>query len=317
MIGLTGSLENRPLSREIRAELSSLSSEYHHLDLELERADHVGEILRESGQVDIVVHTMALESSPTAVLEPLRAYHATTTTTLQLVEGLRRYAPDALLVSLSSLDVHAGLAAELPLLDETKRLDLPVNHRLFEGFRASSPTGPCAGGPAIAFRQAAESIVAESALRGELRAVVLRTGSIAGSCRETESFLRDITRAAFLGESVLVDLEQDLRAVTDTLHVDDLTEAVRQVAESPACGRTFSIGGGRAGSWSGIELLHRLEELSGRSLETEFVDTLREPGLPWAIADTRAFRDRYPDWSIRVDLEGILEGLIAGIASAS
>lgn len=82
-------------------------------------------------------------------------------------------------------------------------------------------------------------------------------------------------------------------------------------AEKPSSGAVFNLGGGRSSSVSLLKAIARVEELTRRQLQSEYVD---EPGVATTIcyvSSLSRFRPAYPDWEIEAPLEAIFEQLMA------
>ena len=60
-----------------------------------------------------------------------------------------------------------------------------------------------------------------------------------------------------------------------------------------------------------LEAIERLEELTGRTLDREYVDEARRGDHICYITDLSRFRRDYPEWEPAVSLDGILSELVA------
>jgi CDP-paratose 2-epimerase len=102
------------------------------------------------------------------------------------------------------------------------------------------------------------------------------------------------------------------KQVRDNIHASDVCSAVLAFAESPKAGAVYNIGGGRANSISILEAIGKLEELTSRELDWEYVDEPRRGDHICYISDVRRLERDYPGWRIEVSLEEILSD-VAGV----
>ena len=106
------------------------------------------------------------------------------------------------------------------------------------------------------------------------------------------------------------------KQVRDNIHAADVCRAALAFADAPRPGAVYNIGGGRANSVSILEAIARLEELTGRSLEVEYVDEARRGDHICYISDLSRLRGDYPEWDVRVSLDDILGELVRPPRSA-
>jgi CDP-paratose 2-epimerase len=90
-----------------------------------------------------------------------------------------------------------------------------------------------------------------------------------------------------------------------------VSSAVLAFAERPRAAAVYNLGGGRANSISLLEAIERLEELTGRGLERQYVDEPRRGDHICYVTDLARFRRDYPEWELAVSLDGILSELAA------
>ena len=183
----------------------------------------------------------------------------------------------------------------LPLIETPTRLDL------IEG--APAPTGagyagiseqfPCDGPRSYygASKLAAELLCQEYAAYGGLRVVINRCGVIAGPGQfgKTDQgvftlwvarhhFGRGLKYTGFGGKGL---------QVRDLLHPDDLGDLshLQLASWDQVSGRTFNVGGGRAGSVSMQEFTRICQDITGRAVTIEEVPDTGAVDLPWYVTD--------------------------------
>ena len=270
--------------------LQALGAQFVHGDVrnraDLEALDGTFDVLIEAS-ADPSVHA-GIGSSPRYVLD----------TNLGGALNCLEYARERCggLVFLSSSRVYsiAPLRA-LPLNETSTRLDLmegapaPAG----AGYAGISEQFPCDGPRSYygASKLAAELLCQEYAAHGGLRVVINRCGVIAGPGQfgKTDQgvftlwvarhhFGRGLKYTGFGGKGL---------QVRDLLHPDDLSDLVHlQLASwDQVSGRTFNVGGGRAGSVSMQEFTRICQDITGRAVPIEEVPATSAVDLPWYVTD--------------------------------
>lgn len=158
---------------------------------------------------------------------------------------------------------------------------------------------------------AAELLVAEYAASHGIATTINRCGVVAGPWQ-----MGKVDQGVFTHWVLSHVLRRDLayigfggtgKQVRDLLHVDDLVDLVeRQLLDPQAWdGRTYNVGGGRAGSLSLLETTALCEELTGNRLAVGSVAETRPGDVPVYVSDCRAIEDEM-GWSPRRDARTIL-----------
>ncbi|MCW8196172.1 NAD-dependent epimerase/dehydratase family protein [Proteobacteria bacterium 005FR1] len=99
-----------------------------------------------------------------------------------------------------------------------------------------------------------------------------------------------------------ITLYGDGNQVRDILFVEDLVEAMvlAQKKMPELAGRAFNMGGGAANSTSLLEIIHRIEHLTGRSCDYDFADW-RLGDQRYYVSDTSLFQ-QLTGWKPRTDI---------------
>jgi len=142
-----------------------------------------------------------------------------------------------------------------------------------------------------ASKLAAELLCQEYGAFGGLRVVINRCGVIAGPGQfgrtdqgvftlwvARHHFGRPLKYTGFGGKGL---------QVRDLLHPDDLADLIKRQIDSwdRVAGRTFNVGGGRAGSVSLQEFTALCREATGREVPLEADDVTAAVDVPWYITD--------------------------------
>ena len=71
------------------------------------------------------------------------------------------------------------------------------------------------------------------------------------------------------------------------------------------------MGGGRENSISMLEAIAKVEEMSGKKLNWNYVDENRKGDHICYISDLTKFKSHYPNWKITIGLDEIFRQIIA------
>jgi CDP-paratose 2-epimerase len=77
--------------------------------------------------------------------------------------------------------------------------------------------------------------------------------------------------------------------------------------EEPRAGAVYNLGGGRDNSCSILEAFELARAVSGRKMNYKYLDQNREGDHICYISDLSKIREDYPNWSITVSIEEIVE----------
>lgn len=236
----------------------------------------------QSHSISCVFHLAGQVAMTTSLADPRRDFEINVSGTVNLLECMRKFAPDATIVYASSNKVYGELE-EIPLVEKESRYEPAGKKVIDERARLEfcTPYG-CSKG-------AADQYMLEYARNFGVNSVVFRHSTIYGG-RQISSFdqgwvgwfcqkaleARDAPGAEFT-------VNGDGKQVRDLLYVSDAVACYLAAHDhvSTARGKVFNIGGGYENSMSVLELLLHLE----RRLGVE----LRPRHLPWRSNDQKYF----------------------------
>jgi CDP-paratose 2-epimerase len=95
------------------------------------------------------------------------------------------------------------------------------------------------------------------------------------------------------------------KQVRDNIHSYDVARFIHAFCQNPRSGEVYNIGGGRGNSVSILEAFERISALSGRKMNSEYVDRNREGDHICYISDLRKMKAHYPEWDIAKSLDDI------------
>jgi CDP-paratose 2-epimerase len=230
-----------------------------------------------------VLHLAAQVAVTTSVEDPRTDFEINALGTFNVLEAVRKHAPEALVVFASTNKVYGGLE-HLPVAEVKGRYQLtsrPHGIPETEPLDFHSPYG-CSKG-------AADQYVIDYSRIYKLRTVALRQSCIYGRRQlgvEDQGWVAWFTIAAKQGRPITI--YGDGKQVRDALFVDDLVELYRLCIDQAdkVSGQAYNVGGGPGNQLSLLELLSDLERRLGVTIKPTFSAT-RPGDQPVFVADIR------------------------------
>jgi CDP-paratose 2-epimerase len=227
---------------------------------------------------DVVLHLAAQVAVTTSVIDPGVDFAVNALGTFNVLEGVRRHAPEATLLYSSTNKVYGGMEEVGVELRDGRYAYAHHEHGVDEAqpLDFHSPYG-CSKG-------AGDQYVRDFARIYGLRTVVLRQSCIYGTRQfgmEDQGWVAWFTIRAVQGLPVTV--YGDGRQVRDVLWVDDLLDAYERAIDriEQVRGRVYNLGGGPDYTLSLLELLDLLRAQTGAPVRHGFAD--------WRPGDQRVF----------------------------
>jgi CDP-paratose 2-epimerase len=294
----------RAMAKRLGAELGR----YEHHELDIRDRPAIDALFARGGSaIEVIVHAAAQPSHDWAASDPFTDFTVNAEGTLVLLEVLRRSAPGATFLFVSTNKVYGDAVNSLPFEELDTRWELPADHRYHGGIPESFPIDGSLHSLFGVSKAAADLMVQEYGRYFDLATVCFRAGCLTGpghAGAELHGFLAYLMKCAVTGRPYTV-FGYGGRQVRDNIHSADLVAAFEEVIQRPAAG-VFNIGGGRESNCSMLEAIALCEEIAGRELQWTYSEQNRKGDHQWWISDLSAFRSRYPGWSLRHDLAGIL-----------
>ena len=88
-----------------------------------------------------------------------------------------------------------------------------------------------------------------------------------------------------------------------------MINAFETFAQNPRPGEVYNLGGCRQNSCSMLEAITAAQDLTGKKMNTSYVDENRKGDHICYISDMSKFRGHYPSWSITKSLNDIYKEL--------
>jgi len=260
----------------------------------------------------LVVHAAAQPSHDLAASRPFDDFDVNAVGTLNLLEAVRRHAPETVFVHLSTNKVYGDAPNEIPRVELATRWDYAdpaFANGIPETFRIDHSKHSLFG----ASKVAADVMVQEYGRYFGLRSCCLRGGCLTGPSHS------GVELHGFLSYLVKCNVEEKLykvfgyqgKQVRDNIHSYDVARFVHAFYEQPRVAEVYNLGGGKANSVSILEAFDRVAQLSGKAMQFEYVDRNREGDHVCYYSDLAKMRAHYPGWDLTKSLEDIFEEIHA------
>ena len=294
-------------------QLETHLARFRHLALDVRDTQAVDRLLADIGRdLKVVIHAAAQPSHDWAAREPLTDFAVNAQGTLNMLEAVRRHAPEAAFAYMSTNKVYGDSPNALPLVELDTRWELASDHKYFA--RGIDET--------LSIDQSTHSLFGVSKLSADLlvqeygRYFGLKTACFRGGCltggghsgTELHGFLAYLMKCVVTGRPYTI-FGYKGKQVRDNIHSVDLVEALWQFASAPTSGKVYNIGGGRFANCSMQEAIDVCERIAGRKLQREYKPQNRIGDHIWWISDISAFQRDYPSYRLTYDLERTLQDI--------
>ena len=140
----------------------------------------------------------------------------------------------------------------------------------------------------------------------------LRGGCLTGpahSAVELHGFLSYLVKTNILDETYYVYGYKG-KQVRDNIHSYDVARFAEEFIKSPRVAEVYNCGGGRSNSCSILEAFARVENLTGKPMQWQYVDKARDGDHICYISDLTKMQCHYPSWGITKSLDDIFQELV-------
>ncbi len=295
-----------------QARLAAAHANFEHIELDIRHRDGVLACI-ERVRPDLVVHAAAQPSHDLAASRPFEDFDVNAVGTLNLLEAVRRHAPETVFVHMSTNKVYGDAPNEIRLRELETRWDYDdpaFAGGIAETFRIDQSKHSLFG----ASKVAGDVMVQEYGRYFGLKCCCLRGGCLTGPAHsgvELHGFLSYLVRTNLEGRTYKVYGYKG-KQVRDNIHALDVARFIACFFENPRSAEVYNIGGGRANSCSILEAFALVERLTGKPMRHEYVDKNREGDHICYISDLSKMRAHYPEWNVSVPLDRIFAEIVEG-----
>jgi len=242
------------------------------------RFDDIVDCVKQHGPFDCILHCAGQVAVTTSVVNPRDDFERNALGAFNLLEAVRLHNKEAAVVYSSTNKVYGGME-DLQIIERNGRYEyanLRTGVTEDRGLDFHSPYG-CSKGCADQYFRDYSRIYS-------LKTIVLRQSCIYGYRQfgvEDQGWVAWFCIAVALGSPITI--YGDGKQVRDVLFIDDLVRLYESsfVNIGKAAGKVFNIGGGPFNTLSLLELLARLEKLTGKKIPVQYDK--------WRCGDQRVF----------------------------
>lgn len=288
------------------ARLQAATRRFRHYELDVRDRAGLQRLFEAEAPFDLIIHCAAQPSHDLAASRPFDDWDVNAGGTMNLLETTRLYSPDAVFVFLSTNKVYGDAPNELPLEELATRWDYarPEDREgVTERMRIDRSKHSIFG----ASKVAADVMTQEYGRYFGMKTHCLRGGCLTGPNHagvELHGFLSYLVKTQLAGRTYRIFGYQG-KQVRDNIHSHDVALAVEAILEAPRSGEVYNLGGGRDNSCSILEAFSRVEALTGKAMDFEYLNQPRSGDHICYISDLSHFRSHYPGWSITRSLDDI------------
>jgi CDP-paratose 2-epimerase len=297
--------------------LRSETKRFEHHDLDLRDRPGVLDLVRTS-RPDLILHCAAQPSHDLARDMPFVDFEVNAVGTLNVLEAARQHCPESPFIFMSTNKVYGDAPNDLALVELETRWDYarPADREgIDETCRIDASLHSLFG----ASKLAADVMVQEYGRYFGMPTVCFRAGCLTGprhSGAELHGFLAYLARCLKESRPYRIFGYRG-KQVRDNIHSFDVLTACLAFYEAPRSAAVYNLGGSRENSTSILEAIDALQKLTGKKLETIYLDQPRVGDHVCYISDLRRFRADYPRWEQTRSLADIYKDLIeSGTAAA-
>ena len=263
--------------------------------------------------IKFILHNAAQPSHDWAAKEPLTDFSINALGTLNILECMRKYSPNAKLVHMSTNKVYGDRPNLLPLRELKNRYEISKQHKYFrnridETMSIDDSKHSLFG----ASKLAADIYCQEYWKYFDLKVGVFRGCCLTGSLHrgaELHGFLSYIIKAAKEGKKYYI-FGYKGKQVRDNIHSKDVVNAFWEFYKTKNNNGVYNIGGGRANSCSILEVIDILKKKYDIKLNYQLMKKNRSGDHIWYISDNSKFKSLHKNWKIKRNLENIIEEIV-------
>ncbi len=290
--------------------IDELGLSYRHLDIDIRDRTAIEALFEKSGQdLVAVVHTAAQPSHDWAARDPHADFSINAVGTLNLLEATRLHAPDTPFIFTSTNKVYGDRPNYLPLVEQETRWEIATDHAYVGGIPESMSIDSTLHSLFGASKVAADVLVQEYGRYFGMKTVCFRGGCLTGpghSGTQLHGFLAYLVKCAATQTPYSV-FGYKAKQVRDNIHSADLVEAFLAFLDAPRSGAVYNIGGGRFSNCSMLEAIRISEKVTGKEMRWSYEEQARTGDHMWWVSDLSAFHADYPNWTLRYNVDTIIE----------
>lgn len=295
-------------ARNLERLQAGLGHRYTHANIDIRNGSKVASLVKRYGRsISLVIHAAAQPSHDWAAREPLTDFETNATGTLHLLDAVRKHAPEAVFIFVSTNKVYGDSPNRLPFAELETRYEIASEHPYARGVREDMSIDASKHSLFGVSKTAADLMVQEYGRYFGLPTVCFRGGTLTGpqhAAAQLHGFLAYLIYCAAAGKPYTV-FGYKGKQVRDVIHSRDVVRAFECFWKRPSCAAVYNLGGGRYSHCSVLEAISLAERIAGREMKWSYRDEARAGDHIWWISSLERFRSAYPEWEPQYTLESI------------
>jgi CDP-paratose 2-epimerase len=284
----------------------STHDKYKHIHASITDRDAMMAVIRDV-EPEVIIHAAAQPSHDKAADIPFEDFSINAVGTLNMLEATRQHAIKSVFIHVSTNKVYGDAPNHIPLTESEKRYDFsPAEFQ--NGISESFSIDQCLHSLFGASKASADLVAQEYGRYFGMNVGVFRGGCLTGPQHagvELHGFLSYIVKCAVEGKRYRI-FGYKGKQVRDQIHSKDVISCFERFIESPRHGEVYNLGGGRSNSASVLEVIDKIQELTGHELDYDYVEKNRAGDHICYYTDMNKFKNHYPGWSISIPLDDII-----------
>jgi len=258
-------------------------------------------------QFNLIVHAAAQPSHDWSATNPNLDFHINAVGTLNILECVRKYSSNAIVIYLSTNKVYGDLVNNFEYKELKTRYEIKNKYK--DGFDESINIDNSKHSPFGVSKLSGDLLVQEYGKYFGIRTCCLRAGCLTGETHagvELHGFLSYLFKSAYYKKKYYIYGYKG-KQVRDNLSSFDVSTIIWELYCKPSMpGEVFNIGGGRESNVSVLEAINKCEVITKNKFNFKFVNIERSGDHKFWITNMKKFKTRYPKWKIKYSINDIL-----------
>jgi len=292
--------------------VKNATNNFEHISIDIRDRDKVLSTV-ENVKPDFIIHCAAQPSHDLAASVPFKDFDVNAVGTLNFLEAARRYVPETTFCFMSTNKVYGDAPNELALKELETRWEY-ADKDFYNGIDETMRIDRCKHSLFGASKVAADVMVQEYGRYFDMKTACFRGGCLTGpahSAAELHGFLAYLIKCCAEGRHYRI-FGYKGKQVRDNIHSLDVCRAFEAFYNTPSSGAVYNLGGGRENSISMLEAITLAEDVTGKTMDYEYVEDNRIGDHICYISDLTKMKNDFPGWGITKSLQNIFEE-IAGV----
>jgi CDP-paratose 2-epimerase len=290
--------------------LKNICRNFRHQHLDIRDRKAVEELIR-IGKFDLIIHAAAQPSHDLAAKLPFDDFDVNAVGTLNLLESMRRHAPESVFVFMSTNKVYGDGPNKVAMVENETRWDF-ADPRYISGISESFSIDQCLHSLFGVSKIAADVMTQEYGRYFGLKTGVFRGGCLTGPAHsgvELHGFLSFLVHQAICRGKYTI-FGYGGKQVRDQIHSHDVINAFWHFAQDPKPGEVYNLGGGKENAASLLECVSIIEEISGSRPMLTYSAQNRIGDHVCYYTDLGKIHAHFPSWRIKYSLVQVVEEMV-------